>query len=459
MRTSGRSLSNARYYGFAIAYAAIVAALVLPSTLLLHYGLASDEPGGNVLAKFLPSTYLAVAAGLIALYGSRDSGGLSRLFKDSPALAWSTVLLVLCAVYSVLSVGVSGVAIYANTYLSAMLLAVATLNATPRQRRIIGYTLMAFAVLNVAISLLEGATHTHFLPVDPGLQASYNNTLDEFRGQALYEHPLTGALATALAVFLLLGMRLRNWIAGPLLGFLFVGLLSFGGRAALAVTILVIVVSSLGRLAISLVRRRLSLSFLSAVVAGALLLPVLIVALVTFTDVGIRIVSHLYMDNSADVRVIQWNILDLLSFHQTLFGVPAPDVIAMKAQIGLDKPGTDIESFPLLMFLNLGLVGFPFYALSLLLFVLHLGKRTKSSAGWLMVVAAMMICSTSNSLGRKVPDLLFLAAFSTGLSGFSTRERTQVAAVGRRGSEPPTPRTRSALSPNVQQRARAFVDQ
>ena len=460
VRPSGRSLSTARYYGFAIGYAAIIAALVLPSTLLLHYGLATDEPGGNVFAKFMPATYLAVIAGGIALYGSRNSGGLTRLFRDSPALAWATVLLVLCAVYSVLSVGVSGVAIYVNTYLSAMLLAVATLHATARQRRIIGYTLMVFAILNVGISLLEGATHAHFLPVDPGLQAGYNNGVDEFRGQALYEHPLTGALATALAVFLLLGMRLGNWTAGFLLGVLFVGLMSFGGRAALAVTILVIVVASLGRLVISLVQRRLSLSFLAAVMAGAMLLPVLLVGLVMYTDVGIRIMSHLYMDNSADVRVIQWRILDLLSFHQTLFGVPANDVIAMKAQIGLDKPGTDIESFPLLMFLNLGLVGFPFYLLSLALFVLHLGARTKSSAGWLMVVAAMLICSTSNSLGRKVPDLLFLTAFATGLSGFSTKERTPVAAVRRRVPEPlPTrPTARSALSPNATQRARALSD-
>lgn len=458
VRTSDRSLAAAKHYGFVIGYMAIIAAFALPSTLLLHYGLATDQPGGSVFIKFLPSTYLAIAGGLVAIYGSRKSGGLTRLFQESPALAWATALLVLCAVYSVLSVGISGVAIYANTYLSAMFLAVATAGATPRQRRIIGYTLVTFATFNVAMSVLEGLTMTHFLPLSPDLKASYNNGINEFRGQAFYEHPLTGALATSLAVFLVMGMRLRNWISGLLIGALFIGLMSFGGRAALAVTILIVVLAAMVRLAIALVRRRLSLSFLAAIAAGALLLPVLLVAVVTFTDVGTRIMSHLYMDNSADVRVVQWRVLDLVSFHQALFGTPSADIVAMKTQIGLNKPGTDIESFPLLMFLNLGLVGLPFYALSLLLFVYHLGSRTKSSAGWLMVTAAMLICSTSNSLGRKTPDLMFLSAFAIGLSGFSTKERTVVPETPRRVDEPPVRRTRAALSPNVTRPIRALAE-
>lgn len=455
---TAKALPGARRWGFGLGFAAILAALLLPDSLLAHFGLASSDTGGNVLTKFYPYAYLAILGGGITLFGDRRDGGLTRLIHDSPGLIWSIVLLVLCTVHSVLSIGISGIGVYVNTYLAAMLLAVAIAGGTPRQCRMLGYTLMAFALVNIVISLLEGATQTHFLPLEPGLQQNYDLGIDEFRGQGLYDHPLNGAYATALALFLLLGMKLRGWVAATLFGFLVLGLLSFGGRTALAVSMLVVVLAALGRLAISLVRRRLSLRFLAAVTTGVLLLPPLFVVVISFTDVGARIMSHLYMDNSADVRVIQWRILDLLNLKQTLFGVPAAQVAAMKAQIGLAKPGTDIESFPLLMFLSLGLVGFPFYLISLLLFVLHLGSRTKSSIGWLMMLAAMLICSASNSLGRKVPDLVFLVAFATGLRGFSLEEPASVAAVPRPLTQPPSPRARSALSPSVPARRRALAE-
>jgi hypothetical protein len=69
----------------------------------------------------------------------------------------------------------------------------------------------------------------------------------------------------------------------------------------------------------------------------------------------------------------------------------------------LEKPGTDIENFWLLMFLNLGVVGLPFLVGALFLLLFHQGQRTNTPIGWMMVIATLFICSTSNSLGRKTP--------------------------------------------------------
>ena len=95
------------------------------------------------------------------------------------------MLILFCAVYSAFSVGLSGVAVYVETYLAAALVAIALEVGTERQLRVLGYTVLTFCVINVAMSLLEGATQTHFLPVPAGLQGNYDQGVDEFRGQAL----------------------------------------------------------------------------------------------------------------------------------------------------------------------------------------------------------------------------------------------------------------------------------
>jgi len=46
---------------------------------------------------------------------------------------------------------------------------------------------VTFCVANVAMSVLEGGSQTHFLPVQVGLQENLDQGVDEFRGQAMLE--------------------------------------------------------------------------------------------------------------------------------------------------------------------------------------------------------------------------------------------------------------------------------
>jgi hypothetical protein len=417
--------SNPGSHAFAVGFVAVMLLFALPSNLLVNIGVYSDAPGGNPLTKFHPATYTAVLAAWLALYGTRHSGGIPGLFRDRPALAWSVVLILVSIAYSALMVGVSGAAFYVETYLAAALLLIALETGTERQLRILGYTILAFALLNVTISLMEGKAETHLIP--PLRGPLDDKAIDEFRGAAFYSHPLTGALVTSMVLLLSLGMRLRPWISTAVFGGLFVGLLSFGGRGAMATTTLLIAAAALFQLSAGLVTRRLSVGFLTAFIAGSLLLPVLFVVLTATTDVGQRIVTHLYFDDSAEVRVIQWRILDYLNLHDTLFGMPSDRIDYLKVQIGLSKPGTDIENFWLLMFLNLGVVGFPFLVGALFLLLLHQGHRTNTPVGWMLVIATLFICSTSNSLGRKTPDLVFLAGCTAALRGFRFTQESPVA--------------------------------
>jgi hypothetical protein len=168
------------------------------------------------------------------------------------------------------------------------------------------------------------------------------------------------------------------------------------------------------------------------------------------TDVGMRIMSHLYLDNSADVRIVQWRVLPLLDFHDILFGASLTRIEQLKVLVGLTGPGADIENGWLLLFLSLGVIGFPIIAGGLFLFVSHLGKRSDLPVAWLVVIVTVLISATNNSLGRKTPDLIFLAAFTIALSGFKAmapETNEEPAAVG--PEEPPwLRRTRLALLPS-----------
>lgn len=457
----GLKRSDPMRCAFPLGFAAIVMTFALPGSLLISLGLYSDSPTDSILTKFHPVTYLAVLGALFALYSSRRGGGMTVLFRKRPALAWSLMLILFCAVYSAFSVGLSGVAVYLETYLAAALVAIALEVGTERQLRVLGYTVLTFCVINVAMSLLEGATQTHFLPVPVGLQGNYDQGVDEFRGQALYDHPLTGALVTSMALFMVLGMRMRGWLTTGIFGFFIIGLMSFGGRSALATTMLMIAAAVLFQLASGLATGRLNVGFLGAFIAGVILLPALLVLLTATTDVGARITSHLYLDDSADVRIVQWRVLSLLNMHDVLFGVPLERINLFKAQVGLSGIGDDIENPWLLTFLNLGVIGFPCLFAAVFLFMWHLGRRTDTPIGWLIVIATLLICSTSNSLGRKAPDLVFLAGVVVALSGFRSAQNQAAAtqqpeAVATSNSQiTPDPGTTLALIPRGRMRGLA----
>jgi len=124
------------------------------------------------------------------------------------------------------------------------------------------------------------------------------------------------------------------------------------------------------------------------------------------------------------VRHQQWEVLDHTNFRDMMFGVSPDRMMELKAEIGLDAATTDIENFWLIMFLNLGVIGFGLYLIAFFAFMIHLGRSTKHPLGWVVLVTMIIVASTSNSLGRKCSDLDFLVACMVGLSGFAGVWRT-----------------------------------
>jgi hypothetical protein len=176
-------------------------------------------------------------------------------------------------------------------------------------------------------------------------------------------------------------------------------------------------------------------------VAAAIIVPLLILIIVTQTTIADRIIDTLYFDDSAQVRVTQWMVLDYLNLKNWLFGVPLADLEALKYQIGLDA-SEDIENFWLLLCLNLGAIGFVVFVTIFGCFLLHIARSGGGLNGLLLMVSALIIDSSSNSLGTKSNDLFIEVAFLMAMSGFKSYVR-----------QPPAPRYKPIVKFRPPQRA------
>jgi hypothetical protein len=244
----------------------------------------------------------------------------------------------------------------------------------------------------------------------------------EFRPTALYDHPLTGAQMTLIGLCLALTLPLRPWGRGALLLAYGAGLLAFGGRAAIAVAAAMLAALAVVALLRRLAAGRLRLSELVLLLAGVVAAMALVALLLAGTDMGARVLGRFTWDASAAARGVQWRILGMLDTGEWLAGASRERVALLVANLGLRFPFVAVENFWLLMFLNLGLLGFPLFVAGLLALLAGAWRR----AGWqgrVLLVAVMTVASTSNSLGRKSNILTVLIPAVLAGTGFTEGRR------------------------------------
>lgn len=407
-----------------------------PETALFWWGVtalvASFIFSGNVVGamvggsipRFLPASYLAVLGGLIALarmplhQRSRDAPGLLLFVFAVPGLA----------LYSAYWQGISGTAVYVESYWIAGLLALMLEAATARQKRLLGGILIAICLINVVVGLSESLRQSNWFPllIDPDKDVLLDRDTTEFRAHGFYGHPLNASLITGMAIYLLYSMRLRFIVAAPIFGALLLGLLAFGGRTALGVTLIASGLYALYMVFQGVIRRDLKLDLMLTVISAVVVVPIVILIVASQTSIADRIIENLYYDDSAATRVTQWEILNYLDLRSWLFGVPHIALDLLKYQIGLGGKDTDIENFWLLMFLNLGLLGFATFLAVLGIFLVHLGRHANSIYGWLIIITTLLIDSTSNSLGVRTNDLFIMVGFVIAVAGYQDIGRVPV---------------------------------
>lgn len=391
---------------------AVVLSFALPENVLQALGL-------NIF-KLMPATYVAVLGGLLAL----GTMSFHDRIRDAPGLMLFIFMIPVIGLYSAYWQGISGSVVYVETYWIAGLLALMLEPASAKQKRLLAGILMTMCLFNVFVGLYESLTQADLFPliINPDLDPDRVAT-EEFRAHGFYGHPLNASLITTMAIYLLYTMRLRFIFAAPIFGLLLVGLLAFGGRTSLGVILIVSALTAFYLLIDGLIRRNLKLDFVLAISFALVVVPILIAVLATQTTIADRIVNNLYYDDSAAVRATQWEILRYLDLRNWLFGIPHSSLDLLKYQIGLGGKDTDIENFWLLMFLNLGAIGFMVYLVVLGAFAVHLGRHSGSMFGWLLIISSMIIDSTSNSLGVRANDLVIEVAFIVAIAGYKGFER------------------------------------
>jgi hypothetical protein len=302
--------------------------------------------------------------------------------------------------------GTGNLIVLLDTYLPAGLLALVCCDATVAQKGRLRTALQCCFALNMSLALVESVLHSTLVPLAPGEAASLLQGAD-FRPMALYDHPLTGAAMTLIAAYVAPG-RSGRWICWIYYGLVGLGLIAFGGRAAMAFGALSLCWFVAGAARRAILRRTLRLRVMLLLPAAAGFGLAAFLAISVF-GLGTRLEHHFYWDPSAQVRLDQWHVLALLDAQQLIFGAARQDVLALLEPLRLAYGVPVIENFWLLMFLSLGLLGFPIF-LAGLACLLSWCARQGGGRGLPMVLAVLATASTSNSLGRKSTLLLVLVA-------------------------------------------------
>ena len=405
-----------------LATVAVAIHFFVSSNLLYLAGIPYDVPGGIPLVKFHPSTYLIVLAAILAAWERRGRLRQLQPSEGVPATTIFIMAMLLCSVFSGVSIGTRGAAVFTENFVSAGLLAYVLEGCNAGERQRIGKLMLALVLVNVVVAVAETITHQHIVPHYVGA-VEFADAEGDFRGTAGFGHPLTGAIITMLALLCVGRLRLSIGKTYASFGLLCLGLLAFGGRTALGVGLITAVCLTLIAIIRSLAAGRFPVQLFAAFLLGTILLPPLGYVALTQTPVGERLASHLFIDESAVTRQVQWRVLDHISFENAMFGVPEDDIPFLIKTVNLDERLGAIENPWLLIFLKLGAVGSAIFIAGFTTFLVHLWRRS-ALTGRAVIIAGLTVISSSNSVGVKTDVFFLFTAFVICAEDFAGARRS-----------------------------------
>ncbi|HTZ71586.1 MAG TPA: VpsF family polysaccharide biosynthesis protein, partial [Acetobacteraceae bacterium] len=283
---------------FFLTFAALGCYFLLGARLLVAAGIPYDEEGGSPFLKLHPGTYVAaIACALRLCAGLRPLCVCWRLAARDRGLAAAGAAILFCVLYEATLSGAGGLVMLLDSFLPACLVGISLADMTPEQAsRLTGY-LRLLVLLNAAIALGEMAAHAHLVPSDDPSASPRA----EFRPAALYDHPLTGAAATMIGVLLAPPPRLGAPWRVVWQCVLIAALISFGGRAAIAMTCVALTVQCGWKAGRYILARRLRpIDFRMPSLCAFAAIP--ICWLFSTSGMAERLETHSYWDPSAETR-------------------------------------------------------------------------------------------------------------------------------------------------------------
>lgn len=393
--------------GRALLALALALYLTIPAALLTELGIPYDSPGGSVLVKFHPGTWVLVLA-VIVLSGRNPLRGLAAGLWAHKALAIQLGCFGLLLMFTLLRHGPSGSAFVIETLVTVPLVLLALTHLDEGERGKLLTFVMAILVVNALLAIGEAVLGERLMPhtVAGGTEIPDLH----FRATALLGHPLNNAMITAPAVLLALGLRgAARWLVPALL---MAALLAFGGRTAFGAAGGLVGLVLLWRGAAGLLTRRWSYAGLAGGSLVIVLTFAMAVGVVAASGLGERIFAEPLWDDSAQVRVVSLNALVYMTGGEIAFGMSPAAIETVIFRLGLNYPLETIENFWVLMLMQFGAVGLVLFVIGMLAGSLFVWTRT-DALGRLALILFVAVASSNNSLAAKSPAAPLVFALVT----------------------------------------------
>lgn len=397
----------ARRLSWWLLVAGVLAFILLSAPALLAMGIPYDAPEGSFPAKIHLGTYLLLPAWILGLAGQgHPLEALWRQARQHRAVFTYLVCMTVVFLWAAGQHGPSGLAFIIDTLIMPAV-AVLTVLLQPRHRQRQLLQLIMFAVVaNALLGVAESSLRMRLVPIYAGRERDF---IEEpfFRASALFGHPLSNSLVTLTLMPMLLLMPWRASLKVATVVLCLLSLLAFGSRTALAVALIYALLLGLV-VAWRLVRGRYGYVQIAAGALGMVVGSALLAALVAVSGLGARIFKNLKWDNSADVRLKSWDVLDHVHGAEVWFGVSILDIASIAERIGIDPRYEAIENFWLVMLLLLGFLGFAVFLVGLVVLFTYLW-RTSAAPMRVALVMYLLVASGANTLSSKNVSLLLLA--------------------------------------------------
>jgi hypothetical protein len=367
--------------------------------LLWALGLNYDGISGAAASKIHPATYLAVVLAVWTLLRAGNpvipvAGALNR----RPA----SVLLAVCGVFLLVLIaarGATGLAGSIDTFVLAGLVPILLMD---RDAAALGRIEMVFhgvMLANALLGIFEFASGARFFPFRFDGAVFETDT----RSAALQGHPLANATLTACYVLALAkgGGRVGPAVRAGMIGLQLVALVTFGGRSATVITLVLGGLVGLAALNRLLRGGRVPLAAAAGACFVLTLVPVALAVLAGagfFNDLLGRFVSD---GGSAQARIDMLALFDAIPFRQLLLGPDLLQVTTLRRIYGLEW---GIENSVVSAMLYHGLLVTALLVTAVGLYLAEIARLCRRGV-WLPILAFVILVNTFEGLAGKTTML------------------------------------------------------
>lgn len=377
-----------------IALTVLILARICVANNVLDWVMSYSTEGGNLIEKIHPASWLLMALAAIA---APRIASLSA--PDDRRILHSMVMMMamLCAAVLVPFIGSAssslGIGYVVDTLLMAAVAVCVLLLLPLHRRRKIGQIILTVLVLNSFLALGEFVLKEHLIPSAHGEWI--------FRSKGILGHPLSLGLSNAAAVcfvYLTDWSAVRKFVSIMLLA---AGVLAAGARAASAVVIVAPFLTFFligGPLSEARARGQIKV----IVFLAALFLAPLLWLAIYATGLAERFELLGIADESAETRVIIFQVFDFISWRELVFGTGLETLNRIALTI-LRLP--TIENSIIVFIFQFGLVGTICLIWGFLyaLFALARGAPVPVK---MALLSFMIVALGANSLSTKTHEIM-----------------------------------------------------